>query len=97
MMKILADRAEEKLLKAVMVYADSNNKLFYDSTATTDKVNAAELTNLFKKGLVVKKGSALYKPTELTESSGTVTVSLVYFTGSPAAATLLSFTSQERS
>lgn len=54
-------RADEKFVKAVVLYANSNDKLYYDEAAKTDKVVAADLTDLFLKGVVIKKDNAYYR------------------------------------
>mgnify|MGYP000316630723 CR=1 FL=1 len=54
-------RADEKFVKAVVLYANSTDKLFYDEAAKTDKVVAADLTDLFLKGVVIKKDNVYYR------------------------------------
>lgn len=53
--------ADEKFVQAVVLYANSSDKLFYDETAKNDKVVADELTDLFLKGVIIKKDSVYYK------------------------------------
>lgn len=54
-------KAEEKFVKTTILYANSTDKLFYDATAKDDKVLAADLTDLFLKGVTIKKDSVYYK------------------------------------
>ena len=49
---IYAD-AEEKYVKAVVLYAGSDNLLYYDETEEY-AVNGADVLNFFLKGLVIK-------------------------------------------
>lgn len=54
-------KAEEKFVKTTILYANSTDKLFYDAAAKDDKVLAADLTDLFLKGVTVKKDNVYYK------------------------------------
>lgn len=54
-------RADEKFVKTVVLYANSADKLFYDEGAKADKVVAADLTDLFLKGVVIKKENVYYR------------------------------------
>lgn len=92
-MKKIYAKANEKFVKAVVLYANDSNVLCYDS-AKTDKVPADMVKNLFEKGLIlVSTAAGEYKPTLFTDETTYYAVSAVYFTGSPAAATLLTFKS----
>lgn len=85
MLKIFA-KSEEKFLKAGIVHADSTGILYHE-TAKTNKVNAAEVAELFKKGLlVVDDGTNMYRPTMLTVGDTYTTVTVCMKSGSSAAA-----------
>lgn len=76
--------ADEKYAKALMIYADSSKVLFYDEAAKTDKVAAADLKELFVKGVVISQNNKLYKPVCYT-SAGLIacdgTTTFITFTG----------------
>lgn len=79
--------ADEKYAKTLMIYADSSKALFYDESAKTDKVAAADLKDLFVKGVVISQNNKLYKPVCYT-SAGLVacdgTTTFITFTGAAA-------------
>lgn len=76
-MKKIFARANEKFVKAVVLYADSSNVLCFDSEAT-DKVPAEMVKNLFEKGLLlVSTDDGEYKPTTFTDETTYYAVSLV--------------------
>lgn len=54
-------KADEKFVKTTILYANSTDKLFYDAAAKDNKVLAADLTDLFLKGVTVKKDNVYYK------------------------------------
>lgn len=92
-MKKLFAKANEKFVKAVVLYPNSSSVLCFDSDAT-DKVPGAILKNLFEKNLVLVSTSAgLFRPTMFTDETTYYAVSLVHFTGSPAAAAVLTYKS----
>lgn len=62
------NRAEDEHVAAVIVYANSSNKIFYDETANKEQVPAADCLNLFLKGVVCKKGTTYYKAKSCTEA-----------------------------
>lgn len=75
--------ADEKFVKALVLYADSSKALFYDKEANVDKVMKADLQDLFLKGVVVFMTDTYYKPVCLN-STGLIandgTTSAVTFT-----------------
>lgn len=71
-------KADEKFVKAIVLYANGSKALFYDKEAKTDKVAKADLQDLFLKGVVVFMTDTYYKPvclktTGLIASDGTST------------------------
>lgn len=54
-------RVDEKFVKAVILYADSSKKLYYNVEAT-DKVANADLLNLFLGGIVIFMSDKYYTP-----------------------------------
>lgn len=92
-MKKINAKANEKYLKAVVLYPNSSSVLCYDSDAT-DKVPAAMVKNLFEKGLLLVHTSAGdYRPTIFKDETTYYSVSLVHFTGDTPAAALLTYKS----
>lgn len=75
--------ADEKFVKALVLYADSSKALFYDKEAKVDEVMKADLQDLFLKGVVVFMADTYYKPVCLN-STGLIandgTTSAVTFT-----------------
>lgn len=70
--------ADEKFVKATVLYANASKALFYDKEAKTDKVMKADLEDLFKKGVVVFMTDTFYRPvclksTGLIANDGTTT------------------------
>lgn len=59
---------DETYVKTTMLYADSSDKLFYDSAAKTDKVEKADLVELFTKGVTVVKAGVYYCPVCLNDT-----------------------------
>lgn len=71
-------KADEKFVKAIVLYANGSKALFYDKEAKTDKVAKADLQDLFLKGVVIFMTDTYYKPvclksTGLIASDGTST------------------------
>lgn len=60
--------ANDKNVAAVVVYANSSNKIFYDATAKDNLVPAEDCMGLFVKGVVCKKGNTYYKAKSCTEA-----------------------------
>lgn len=70
--------ADDKFVKATVLYANGSKALYYDKEAKTDKVMKTDLQDLFLKGVVVFMTDAYYKPvclkaTGLIASDGTST------------------------
>ena len=63
--------ASDKNVSCVVIYADSDKKLYYDSSCSVE-VPASDCLNLFYKGVVAMKDSTLYKPTSCT-TAGVIT------------------------
>jgi len=83
-MKKLFAKANEKFVKAVVLYPNSSNVLCFDSEAT-DKVSGAILKNLFEKNLVLISTSAgLFRPTHFTDETTYYAVSYVTYASSAA-------------
>lgn len=94
MMKLFA-KANEKFVKAVVLYPNSSNVLCYDSDAT-DKVPGAMVKNLFEKGLLlVRTSDGDFRPTAFTYGENYYAVSLVIMvtSGQTTAAEELTFKS----
>lgn len=92
-MKKLFAKANEKFVKAVVLYPNVSSVLCFDSAAT-DKVPGAVLKNLFEKNLVlIHTSGGDYRPTMFTDETTYYAVSLMHMTGSPAAAALLTYKS----
>lgn len=53
----LYSKANEKFAKAVVLYPNASNKLFFDETATDEAVTAAELEYLVSIGAAVVKAN----------------------------------------
>lgn len=53
----LYSKANEKFAKAVVLYPNASNKLFFDETATEEAVTAAELEYLVSIGAAVVKAN----------------------------------------
>lgn len=79
-------RADEKFVKTTIVYADSSKVLFYDSAAKTDKVMKEDLSDLFKKGVVISQSGKLYNP---------VCCSAAGFVANDGTSTALTFTGSD--
>lgn len=63
--------AADKNVAAVLVYANSSNKLFYTEAltgATAVPVPAEDCLNLFLKGVVAVKGGVYYKAKSCTSA-----------------------------
>lgn len=70
--------AEEKFVKATILYANDSKALFYDAAAKKDAVKKADLKDLFLNGIVVVQNGVYYKPvclktTGLIANDGTST------------------------
>lgn len=89
-------QAKDKNVSNVVLYADSNSKLWVDSKKTV-KATCAIVEDLFKKGhLLVDDGTSLYAPTKLTVASTPLaTVVCVDDSGASSAPAVVAFTSQE--
>lgn len=77
-------KADEKFVKSVVLYADSNKKLYYDEAAKTDKVKAEDMLDLFQKGVVVFLSDKYYAPCMYSSAGYTCndgTSTAVVFTG----------------
>ncbi len=59
--------ANDKYVGKYVVYANAENKLFYDA-AFTDAVDAEDMFHLFVVGVVAHKGGVFYAPTSCTEA-----------------------------
>lgn len=60
--EIIYAKADEKFVKAVVLYADASKALFYDKEAKTDKVSKADLQELFTTGVVIVMNKEFYAP-----------------------------------
>lgn len=88
MEKIFID-ANEKYLSAVVLYPDTNSILHYGAepkTTDTDTVSAAELDNLFKKGLaLINAGDdGMMRPYLLTDETTYHAVTCIVISSSTA-------------
>lgn len=70
--KIFA-KSEEKYVKSVILYADSDKYLCYDA-AGTSKVTKDELADLFKKGIIISD-TDLFVPVKFDNETTYTTVS----------------------
>lgn len=67
-MKIFA-KSEEKYLKTVIVYVDSDDALYYDSEFK-EEVKEDDLFNLFLKGVVACADDTYYKAVSYNADTG---------------------------
>ena len=81
---------KDKQVAGVIVYAHTDNNLYYDEAHTTgNTVNAEEMKDYFTKGLLrIVNTAGTSIPTDMTVSGSTVTVKLADGT--------TSYTSKER-
>ena len=72
--------SEEKFVKSVLVYENSSTHvLYWDSAATTNKVSAADVKNLFDKGLLlVKNSEGVFRPFLFADATTYYTVSAMH-------------------
>lgn len=78
MAKKIFATSEEKFVKAVVLYPGSGSVLFYDAAATAEKVPAADLENLFNKGLIlINVSGVIYTPIMFKKESTYYSVSVV--------------------
>lgn len=83
-MKKIFAKANEKFVKAVVLYPDSSSVLCFDAEAT-DKVPGAILKNLFEKNLVLVRTTAGdFRPTIFKDETTFYSVSVINVTGSTA-------------
>ena len=82
---------KDKYVVGVVIYAHTDNILYYDAAHTTgNTVNAKELMEYALKGLLrIVNTTGFHIPTDITESGDTVTVKLADGT--------TAYTSKERS
>lgn len=75
---ILYGDLKDKYVAGVIVYAHTDNKLYYDEDHTTgNTVNAEEMNDYFAKGLLrIVNTGVVSIPTDITISGSTVTVKL---------------------
>ena len=87
---ILYGDLKDKYVAGVIVYAHTDNKLYYDEAHTTgNTMNAEEMKDYFTKGLLrIVNAAGTSIPTDMTVSGSTVTVKLADGT--------TSYTSKER-
>lgn len=93
MTKIFA-KSEEKYVKSVILYANADKYLFYDSAATTNKVSKDELADLFKKGIIISD-TDLFVPVKFDNETTYTTVSCLAMAGSPSAMSFVVYYSKE--
>ena len=92
---IYAD-ADEKFVKAVVLYGKTSDTALYRDAKTTEgnEVNAAELMDLCKKGLVISYEDAFYTPVSFKDDAGTTKVTIATYSGSAFAQ--VEFASEEK-
>lgn len=66
-MKKIFNDACDKNVATVVLYANDSNELFYDAEFE-EAVEAADVFNLFIKGVVAVKAGVYYKPLTCTEA-----------------------------
>ena len=87
MMTRIFDDAKDKYVNAVVLFADNSSVLHFDEDAEDDGVSAADLKDLFEKGLVlVKTDDGEFRPTVLTDETTYYAVSLIVMGASVAEA-----------
>lgn len=93
---VIYSDAEEKLVKAVVLYGKTSDTALYRDAKMTDgnEVNAAELMELCKKGLVISYEGAFYTPVNFKDDSGTVKVVIATYSASAFAG--VEFASEEK-
>lgn len=83
MTKIFGDACDKYVEAVTLYYKSADGKLYTKKTGSTysDAITAAELKNLFAKGLVlVDDGSKLIRPTTFTEHTASGKVDYAYVT-----------------
>lgn len=83
---IYAD-AEEKYVKAVVLYLGGDPTVLYYDEACEHPVNGADVLNFFLKGLFVSDGTTYYSTTSYDASTGTAIIG--YGDGSTAKAEIV--------
>lgn len=66
-MKKLYIDANDKYVGKVVVYADAEDNLYYDSELT-EEVEAEDMFHLFVVGVIASKDGVFYAPTSCTEA-----------------------------
>lgn len=85
----LYNDVEDLQVRAITVFAKANDAYAYSDSAKTVKISAADLDNLFQKGLLlINDGGVMCKPVSYSITSAVGTVS--YFKSNNTIATLKS-------
>ena len=86
-MKKIFDDAKDKYVNGVVMYPNASAVLHYDAEATKEPVSAAELKELFEKGLViVETDDGIFRPTMFSDETTYYAVSLIVMGNSAAEA-----------
>lgn len=88
MNKIFQD-SEDQHVVATLVYKKTGDAYAYSDAATTVKINAATLKDLFEKGAIVIEGAVEYKPVSFGIASTVGTLTYVKTDGTTATTAVL--------
>jgi hypothetical protein len=72
------ERSEDLHVRGTYVYVKAGDAYAYADSATTVKIDAAALKNLFLKGAIINAAGVLFKPTGLTVTDGVAALSYVH-------------------
>lgn len=68
------EKAADVHVRGTFIYGNGSDTYAYADTECKTKLTTEQLTELFLKGAVLKIGTAMYKPLNLTEASGAASV-----------------------
>jgi hypothetical protein len=71
------ERSEDLHVRGTYVYVKAGDVYAYADSATTVKIDAVALKNLFLKGAIVNAAGVLFKPTGLKVTAGVAALSYV--------------------
>ena len=81
--------SEDQHVVATLVYKKTGDAYAYSDAATTVKINAATLKDLFEKGAIVVEGAVEYKPVSFGIASTVGTLTYVKTDGTTATTAVL--------
>ena len=71
------EKASDLHVRAVYVYKKSSDTYAYSDSATTKKISATDLEDMFNKGMIIVVSGAYYKPVKCSTASSVCTVTYV--------------------